>query len=710
MKDNNKLKELIAWGKELKDYLQQKLTKKASEKPKYLKAKIIYLAKNKWLENYKQTFLNEQKDYNNFNNLFSNFVFLNKRLFSDIKDINNLPKLFALNKNCWLELYGIKDKTKERELIFKEDFYFKGKFYTQILILKLTIINNCKVYCFFYLDEENDIKQGYIKINNKQTEKEIMNSLKDGPLQFINNLRNNKSNIYEWLKLNYFELVFPVKEKINPSNNYISFHGSRKSIIVNPKNKKIDDANKEIKNFMDDNYDTLRKSFRNSLLSSSLISSSTLVIDNIQLDNNNYEQKNDNKNKIKNSIYISKNYYNNIIDDEDILNPQKKIEIQKKKRRPSIYQKRKNKNFKDLLSNDNDKNNNFDFFLPKKAIHRESIPGVIGLTNVGATCYMNSTLQCFSNLERLRDFLLEEETYKALEKNKQNKKLSFALAEVLKNLWKIVTHRTYAPNNFKNAISEENSLFKGIEANDPKDLILFILESIHKELNKANNQINIINNNWINNQNFFEVYNNFINDFKNKNNSIISDEFYGLNYSETICGICKTVIYIVQSYNIIFFPLEEVRKFMNYNHNNVRIIECFEYYQKYEMYPSFHCNSCRNDCQGYQQTRLVGTPRTLIINLNRGKGLQYDVKIIFEEYLNLAKYIVDRNSPNYYELTGLICHFGSNDMGGHFIAFCKNSNNAEWYKYNDQIVTKSSFNEVRQSRLPYVLFYSYIQK
>ena len=49
------------------------------------------------------------------------------------------------------------------------------------------------------------------------------------------------------------------------------------------------------------------------------------------------------------------------------------------------------------------------------------------------------------------------------------------------------------------------------------------------------------------------------------------------------------------------------------------------------MYSLFHCNTCGNYCQGYQQTRLVNTPKTLIINLNRGKGFQYDVKIIFEE-------------------------------------------------------------------------------
>ena len=193
---------------------------------------------------------------------------------------------------------------------------------------------------------------------------------------------------------------------------------------------------------------------------------------------------------------------------------------------------------------------------------------------------MNSILQCFSNLERLRIFLLEKDRYKDWEADKQNKKLSFALAEIIKKFWKILNHRFYAPNIFKDIISENNYLFKGISNDVPKELILFILENLHKELNNANNQI-INNNQWINNRNFLDVYNNFINHFKNRNNSIISDEFYEANYTETFCGKCNTVIYYVQSYNILFFPLDEVRKFMNYyNHIFVRINDCFEFYQK----------------------------------------------------------------------------------------------------------------------------------
>ena len=55
-----------------------------------------------------------------------------------------------------------------------------------------------------------------------------------------------------------------------------------------------------------------------------------------------------------------------------------------------------------------------------------------------------------------------------------------------------------------------NPLFKGISANDPKDLILFLLETMHKELNNPQN-INLINNNFVDNTNFNDVFNDFSN-------------------------------------------------------------------------------------------------------------------------------------------------------------------------------------------------------
>ena len=332
-------------------------------------------------------------------------------------------------------------------------------------------------------------------------------------------------------------------------------------------------------------------------------------------------------------------------------------------------------------------------FFPSKPVKKLSTPGIIGLENIGATCYMNATLQCFSNIDKLRTYLIDKK-YQELEKNKNEKKLSFALAEVLNHLWNDLNIQYYKPENFKEIISEMNPLFKGIVANEPKILVLFILETLHKELNKAPN-IKMDNNYIANNQDFFEVFNEFFEFFKNENKSIISDQFYGSINSMTICGFCKVAVHNVQTINILFFPLEEIRIFKNYSNNNyVQIEDCFEYYERQEIYPSCYCNNCRQLYPAYNHSKIFSAPPTLIMNLNRGKGLQFNVNIQLKEIIDLRNYIFYSESPYKYELVGVICHYGTNDMGGHFIAYCKNSNNCQWYKYNDAMVSKISFTEI----------------
>ena len=324
---------------------------------------------------------------------------------------------------------------------------------------------------------------------------------------------------------------------------------------------------------------------------------------------------------------------------------------------------------------------------------------------------MNATIQCFSNTRNLREELLKNDIFIQLfnERNKE-KKLSFALAEVFKNLWKAQPKKYYAPEHFKKVISEMNPLFKGISANDSKDLILFILETIHNELNTK------FKSNYISkasNLEFFSVYNEFDNYYKNNNDSIISKEFYGYYNSMLKCCSCNTLTHNVQILNILFFPLEEVRKFKQSPYNFVTLDDCFEYYESPQVLTNenyIFCNYCKKNSAALTQNKIIIAPKTIIINLNRGKGLQYDVGIQFNQYLNLKKFIFNNNkSPYYYELVGVISHLGTNDMGGHFIAYCKNSYDCEWYKYNDAQVTKSSFEEMTKIGLPYVFYFSYIE-
>ena len=104
-------------------------------------------------------------------------------------------------------------------------------------------------------------------------------------------------------------------------------------------------------------------------------------------------------------------------------------------------------------------------------------------------------------------------------------------------------------------------------------------------------------------------------------------------------------------------------------------------------------------------TTLIVGPQVLIINFIRGKGLQFNIKILFDEYLDIYDFIYYKQGNVKYKLIGVVTHFGPSGESGHFIAFCKSFVDNNWYKYNDAIVTLSSFYEVQKTGVPYILFY-----
>ena len=347
-----------------------------------------------------------------------------------------------------------------------------------------------------------------------------------------------------------------------------------------------------------------------------------------------------------------------------------------------------------------------------------------GLENIGATCYMNSTLQCFCHIEKFIEFF---KLNPQITKDNRKDTLSYSFKLLINELWpddfSQNNNTYYSPFEFKEKISKMNPLFEGVAANDAKDLVNFIIMTLHEELNKANN--NSINNSniIIDQTNPLETMQYFMTDFIDKNKSIISDIFYAMNQTITRCGNCGIQLYNYQIYFFLNFPLEEVRKFkyQNYYQNNiynsniinnnvVSIFDCFDYDRKINNMNGdnrMFCNNCRMSTDSIQTTSLMTGPETLIILLNRGKGLEFNVKIIFEENLNLDNYISYKNTGYKYKLIGVITHIGESGMGGHFIAYCREPKTNSWSKYNDAIVTdvKDFQKEVIDFATPYLLFY-----
>ena len=342
-------------------------------------------------------------------------------------------------------------------------------------------------------------------------------------------------------------------------------------------------------------------------------------------------------------------------------------------------------------------------------------PILVGLNNIGATCYMNATLQCLSNTKKLTEYFLKE-----FKNDNLNKIMTNEYYKVIKNLWnRENNNKSYSPNSFKEVLSKENPLFAGIQANDSKDLINFLIERFHQELNVVNINQDDLSQIPANQMNESSMLNAFVIDFRQKFNSPISNFFYGILETRSQCQGCKIMKFNFQLYSFLEFPLEQVNIFFNnkmgkplYSQNgknsDINLYECFEYNRKIDLMNGenqMFCDQCNKLCDATYTTLIYSGPNYLIINLNRGKGAVYECKVIFPEQLNILNYVTFTQGITVYELYAVICHLGPSSMSGHFVAYCKNSIDHKWYLYNDAFVSLCTKSQQYNDGMPYILFY-----
>ena len=611
--------------------------------------------------NYKENFINNEsgkyKQNNNQDNQKRNsYTYIKRNNYKPTKSKENYNE----NKiNINEEKYDIFNYKYNTEYLINKNFLNQKKDFNVNKNDNFTQIG-VKNFIDYKENKKNEIKRYYSFDNNRERNNNLNNRNLNKPL--YNNNNNFVQNNYNSNPIN------------NNFNNNINNNFMQKNFNSNFMNNNFqnfnnyNNNNNNYNNFNNNIYQNIQNNFNNMMM----------MMNNNFIKNNQNNFYNQNFNNFNNNNWnnLAMNLFNN--NNNNLEGNSNNHHIRK---HSSLY-----------ISNDK---------FPIVNIHAN------GLENVGATCYMNATLQCLAHIEKLTKYFLKPKIITQLTSNSFKYKLSQEYLKVIQNLWTNKNCDYFSPINFKERISQMNPLFAGIQANDSKDLVLFLLETMHNELNEAKK--NYQPNQNINQYNYEQTFQLFSQYFTNNYDSVISHLFYGMYNSMMTCFNCKVTTNNVQCYNILIFPLEEVRKFKNRIDNRVDIIECFEYYEKDDYMTGenqIHCNKCMRMANSLNKSKIIIGPNVLVINLNRGKGLQFDVKLSFGEYLNIRNFIYYQQSPYYYELIGIVTHFGPSNMGGHFIAFCKSFRDKNWYKYNDAIVTSSSFQEARNTGVPYILFYS----
>ena len=568
-----------------------------------------------------------------------------------------------------------------------------------------------------YLNEKNKLKLFRKLLSSNKSDNNIIIPYR-AYIILLNEFEEKyekKINIYKYNNEKYIE----ANEIVNNKNEEL------KNILLN-KEKEIDDLINEI----------------NSIKKASAIENNQININNIYYKKNIKEEDEIKKlNKREKLIKEKEKEINNKI--MFLENKEEELEKMFKENNKivdmNIYLNQKNQQLENEIKQNEIKLNEILSKINKYNKEPEPIdsyknPTLIGLNNIGATCFMNATLQCLSQTRNLTNYFLKKDNQKKIyEKQNQNQnelQLCPVYLELIQNLWdKNNMNKSYSPNKFMNVIEEMNPLFKKGQAGDSKDFIIFILEQLHRELKKQ--VANIIVNEPLNQYDKNNAFNSFFSEFS-KECSILSDLFFGFNETTNICLNCKNfyeskglsfpICYNYGIFNCLIFPLEEVKNMKNNAlkdnnilinaNNNVTIYECFYYNQKSDLFTGEnknYCNICRQLWDSVYTSKIFVTPNILIIILNRGKGNIYKVKLDFNEVIDITQFVIQKDKPQLiYSLYGVITHIGESGPNAHFIASCKSPIDNQWYRYNDAMV--NPINNVQKDIIdfgtPYILFYS----
>lgn len=202
-----------------------------------------------------------------------------------------------------------------------------------------------------------------------------------------------------------------------------------------------------------------------------------------------------------------------------------------------------------------------------------------------------------------------------------------------------------------------------------------------------------------------------------RHDSIFVDYTQGMHRSHLTCPSCGRESIKFDVYSSISLPLAPAK-----DRSFIPLQECLDQFaagEQLDEHNAWYCSTCKKHVCALKLITLWNTPDILVLHLKRFtfEKCQEDGRIIRRKVedkvdfpidrLDLTSYVLgptDPNAPPVYKLFGVSEHTGSTANSGHYTATVRNSEDGNWYRYNDSHVGTTS-GDAAVTGGAYLLFY-----
>ncbi|PKA49629.1 Ubiquitin carboxyl-terminal hydrolase 5 [Apostasia shenzhenica] len=182
--------------------------------------------------------------------------------------------------------------------------------------------------------------------------------------------------------------------------------------------------------------------------------------------------------------------------------------------------------------------------------------GLIGLQNLGNTCFMNSAIQCLVHTPEFTRYFRGDYQKDINWKNPLGMvgELALAFGELLRKLWG--PGRTpVSPRPFKARLARFAPQFSGYNQHDSQELLAFLLDGLHEDLNRVKHKP-YLKPKDADGRPDEEVADEYWANHVARNNSIIVDVCQGQYKSTLVCPVCRKVSVTFDPFMYLSLPLQ----------------------------------------------------------------------------------------------------------------------------------------------------------